>query len=51
MYKELSSDIDGFKIPDHGYLMGWAKQGEILGYQFKYHMTCHMTAIVVKPDW
>ena len=28
MYKELSSDIEGFKSPDHGYLMGWAKQGE-----------------------
>jgi len=28
MYKELSSDIEGFKLPDHGYLMGWAKQGE-----------------------
>jgi len=27
MYKELASDIEGFKIPDHGYLIGWAKQG------------------------
>ena len=27
MYKELVSDIAGFKMPDHGYLMGWAKQG------------------------
>jgi len=30
MYKELSSDIEGFKLPDHGYLMGWAKQGELV---------------------
>ena len=27
MYKELASDIEGFKISDHGYLIGWAKQG------------------------
>ena len=27
MYKELESDIEGFKMPDHGYLIGWAKQG------------------------
>lgn len=30
MYKELASDIEGFKIPDHGYLIGWAKQGVLL---------------------
>lgn len=30
MYKELSTDIEGFKIPTHGYLMGWAKQGVLL---------------------
>jgi len=30
MYKELVSDIAGFKMPDHGYLMGWAKQGGYL---------------------
>jgi uracil DNA glycosylase len=28
MYKELMQDIDGFVPPDHGYLAGWAKQGE-----------------------
>ena len=28
IYKELTSDIDGFQAPKHGYLMGWAKQGE-----------------------
>jgi uracil-DNA glycosylase len=28
MYKELATDIDGFKIPSHGQLTGWAEQGE-----------------------
>lgn len=28
MYKELASDIEEFKIPSHGYLAGWASQGE-----------------------
>lgn len=27
IYKELASDIDGFKVPTHGNLTGWAKQG------------------------
>lgn len=27
MYKELSEDIEGFRIPQHGYLIDWAKQG------------------------
>lgn len=27
MYKELSSDIEGFQHPGHGDLTGWAKQG------------------------
>lgn len=27
MYKELSEDIEGFQIPQHGYLIDWAKQG------------------------
>ncbi|CAB3403554.1 unnamed protein product [Caenorhabditis bovis] len=27
IYKELEADIEGFKRPDHGYLVGWAKQG------------------------
>ena len=28
IYKELEEDIDGFKRPDHGYLMSWAQQGQ-----------------------
>ncbi|XP_014293985.1 uracil-DNA glycosylase [Halyomorpha halys] len=30
MYKELESDINDFKIPKHGYLVGWARQGVLL---------------------
>lgn len=30
MYKELSQDIEGFQIPQHGYLIDWAKQGVLL---------------------
>lgn len=30
MYKELQSDVPGFELPDHGYLMGWARQGVLL---------------------
>ncbi|XP_002166406.1 uracil-DNA glycosylase isoform X1 [Hydra vulgaris] len=30
MYKELSNDIPGFKTPNHGFLLGWAKQGVLL---------------------
>ncbi len=30
MYKELSSDIDGFVTPTHGYLAEWAKQGVLM---------------------
>lgn len=30
MYQELSQDIDGFVPPDHGYLVGWARQGVLL---------------------
>jgi len=30
MYKELETDIDGFKAPSHGYLVPWAKQGVLL---------------------
>ncbi len=30
IYKELSEDIPGFKIPDNGYLQKWAEQGVLL---------------------
>uniref|UniRef100_A0A0B7BAH3 Uracil-DNA glycosylase n=2 Tax=Arion vulgaris TaxID=1028688 RepID=A0A0B7BAH3_9EUPU len=30
MFKELESDIAGFKIPNHGLLSGWAQQGVLL---------------------
>lgn len=30
IYKELSSDIDDFKIPSHGDLSSWAEQGVLL---------------------
>ena len=30
MYKELASDISGFRIPNHGYLVRWADQGVLL---------------------
>lgn len=30
MYKELANDIDGFVIPNHGYLQKWAEQGVLL---------------------
>ncbi|SQD78792.1 uracil-DNA glycosylase [Moritella yayanosii] len=30
MYKELSTDIDGFAAPDHGYLIEWAQQGVLM---------------------
>uniref|UniRef100_A0A673SXG8 Uracil-DNA glycosylase-like domain-containing protein n=1 Tax=Suricata suricatta TaxID=37032 RepID=A0A673SXG8_SURSU len=30
IYKELSTDIDGFVHPGHGDLSGWAKQGVLL---------------------
>ena len=30
MYKELSQDIPGFEIPQHGYLQKWAEQGVLL---------------------
>ena len=30
IYKELAQDIDGFAIPDHGYLLSWAEQGVLL---------------------
>ncbi|MBQ4861145.1 uracil-DNA glycosylase [Pseudoalteromonas sp. MMG013] len=30
MYKELAQDINGFMIPQHGYLLPWAEQGVLL---------------------
>ncbi len=30
MYKELAQDIDGFVIPNHGYLQSWAEQGVLM---------------------
>ncbi|XP_021919941.1 uracil-DNA glycosylase-like isoform X2 [Zootermopsis nevadensis] len=30
MYKELSRDIPGFEAPNHGNLIGWARQGVLL---------------------
>ncbi|PAJ72995.1 uracil-DNA glycosylase [Pseudoalteromonas sp. NBT06-2] len=30
MYKELANDIEGFNIPEHGYLQSWAEQGVLL---------------------
>ena len=30
MYKELATDIAGFQIPNHGYLVEWAQQGVLL---------------------
>lgn len=30
MYKELQQDIQGFAVPDHGFLQKWAEQGVLL---------------------
>jgi uracil-DNA glycosylase len=30
MYKELAQDVEGFSIPNHGYLQSWAEQGVLL---------------------
>ncbi len=30
MYKELSQDVPGFEVPQHGYLKSWAEQGVLL---------------------
>ncbi|WP_282956149.1 uracil-DNA glycosylase [Neisseria canis] len=30
IYKELAADIEGFQMPRHGYLQGWAEQGVLL---------------------
>ena len=29
IFKELQADIEGFKHPGHGMLIGWAEQGNI----------------------
>jgi len=38
IYKELAQDCEGFKIPNHGNLTGWAKQGSAQ-YQFNINAT------------
>jgi uracil-DNA glycosylase len=30
MFKEAASDVEGFKIPKHGYLASWARQGVLM---------------------
>ena len=30
IYKELAQDIEGFQIPQHGYLQAWAEQGVLM---------------------
>lgn len=30
IYKELATDIEGFQIPNHGYLQHWAEEGVLL---------------------
>jgi len=30
IYKELATDIEGFNVPEHGYLIEWARQGVLL---------------------
>ncbi|MDP5212549.1 uracil-DNA glycosylase [Pseudoalteromonas tunicata] len=30
IYKELATDIEGFAIPEHGYLQKWAQQGVLM---------------------
>ncbi len=30
IYKELANDVEGFQIPQHGYLQSWAQQGVFL---------------------
>ena len=30
IYKELATDIDGFRVPEHGYLQPWAEQGVLM---------------------
>ena len=36
MYKELKQDIVGFEHPGHGYLLGWAKQGNQFYFSVNY---------------
>ena len=30
IYKELADDINGFRVPNNGYLAGWARQGVLM---------------------
>lgn len=30
IYKELATSVEGFEMPDHGYLVDWARQGVFL---------------------
>ncbi|GMS89933.1 hypothetical protein PENTCL1PPCAC_12108, partial [Pristionchus entomophagus] len=30
IYKELTTDVEGFKAPDHGFLENWARQGILM---------------------
>lgn len=30
IYKELASDIEGFRVPNNGYLVSWARQGVLM---------------------
>jgi uracil-DNA glycosylase len=44
IYKELKADLgDGFDIPDHGNLEGWARQGVLL-------LNASLTVIQAKPN-
>ena len=53
IYKELEEDIDGFKRPDHGYLMSWAQQGQQQQQQLAGATALHLTlgACVFPPLW
>ena len=30
IFKELKSDVEGFRVPNHGYLAAWARQGILM---------------------
>jgi uracil-DNA glycosylase len=50
MYKELSTDIPGFKAPSHGNLTSWAKQG-ILMLNATLTVQAHMANSHAKCGW